>query len=142
MSKPILSELEYNADDVASAILSNADLSVTNQDFAVTDRASEFSMDSYFTANPYKNMYSFNGFMFFNFYIYKEGATPSHNQKVYEISSGFRPNATYAIPSNGHQGDTVEMLEFKTNGDVLVANPHDEGSTTYFILASGWYRFD
>ena len=30
MSKPILSELEYNADDVASAILSKADLSITN----------------------------------------------------------------------------------------------------------------
>ena len=31
MSKPILSELEYNADDVASAILSKADLSITSK---------------------------------------------------------------------------------------------------------------
>lgn len=108
--------------------------------FAVTDRTSNFTKDNYWTASPHLTAYSFNGFMFFNFYVYKSGGGPSHNQLVFTIDSGYYPNKDYVIPTIGHQGDTAEMLKFKTNGEVRVENPYNSGGNSYYILANGWYK--
>tara|TARA_R100000808_G_scaffold22483_1_gene48910 strand:- start:779 stop:1207 length:429 start_codon:yes stop_codon:yes gene_type:complete len=141
MPKPVLSDSLFNADNVATAILNNAELSVTNQDFAVAERSSEFTLDSYWNSAPYSNFYSFNGFMFFNFYVYKLGATPSNGQIIYTVSSEFAPNAVYSLPSVGQETDTAEQIYFNTNGNIEVHNPVNPGSSNYHIVVNGWYRF-
>lgn len=107
---------------------------------AVTDRTSNFTRDSYWTASPHLTAYSFNGFMFFNFYVYKSGSGPSHGQLVFTIDAGYRPNKEYAIPTIGHQADTAEMIKFKTNGEVTVENPYNAVGNSYYVVTNGWYK--
>ena len=79
MSKPVLSELEYNADDVASAILSSADLSVTNEDFGVTDHSSIFTFQTGWS-DTNAICYGFNGFMFCSLTALHADATPGDEE--------------------------------------------------------------
>tara|TARA_Y100001938_G_C7974352_1_gene370968 strand:- start:271 stop:699 length:429 start_codon:yes stop_codon:yes gene_type:complete len=141
MPKPVLSDSLFNANDVATAILDSAELSVTNQDFAVADRSSEFTIDSFWTSALYSNFYSFNGFMFVNFYVYRSGSGPSHGQVIYSVSSSFAPNSVYSFNTSSHEGDTAEHIKFTTNGDFEVHNPDNEGSNSYYVVVNGWYRF-
>ena len=46
MPKPVLSDSLFNADDVATAILDEANLQVTNQNLGVTDITSSFVINS------------------------------------------------------------------------------------------------
>ena len=140
MSKPILSELEYNASDVASAILENAELSVTNQDFAVSDRASIFVTATGWNLDNH-NFYSFNGFMFCSGRFYK-ATDPSNGETVCNINdSGLYPNSLYAFPSISHEGDYMQRLEFDTDGSLAVVNPVNQGGDYFYITFNGWYRF-
>ena len=142
MSKPILSELEYNASDVASAILSKADLSVTNQDFAVSNVISKFTIDSAWGWNTDNNhSYSFNGFVFFQFYVYKT-STPSHQESVMQINdSDYYPNAVYNYNSMGYQGDSSQFVQFRTDGDVQINDPNNQSSANFYMTFGGMYRF-
>ena len=140
MPKPVLSDSLFNADDVATAVLNEANLSVTNQDFGVVDRSSEFTADSYWSLVYNKNFYSFNGFMFFNFSAYKANATPSNWQIIFTVSTDYAPNNDYVAPTIGYQADSAEYVLFKSNGDIQVNNPYNP-SSHYYVVVNGWYRF-
>ena len=142
MSKPILSELEYNASDVASAILNNAELSVTNQDFAVDNKTSIFERATGWNEN-YLTCFSFNGFMFVNISVYTN-STPSNGDKFVTISdSDYYPDQVYSMPTIGHEGDTAYYIQLLTNGEFNLVMPDNDTSTgsTYYININGWYRF-
>ena len=140
MSKPILSELEYNASDVASAILSTADLQITNDFFAVTDRSSIFTIDSSWTKNSCI-AYSFNGFMFVNWYVWKS-STPSNGEQFGTITdSDFRPSVTVSIPVIGHEGDTSEHVTINSSGEIEVHSAENVGNSAWYCVANFWYRF-
>lgn len=141
MAKPILSELEYNADDVASAILSQADLSVTNEDLGVTDRSSDFSIQSGWSDN-YSAFYSFNGFMFVMFYASHAGGVPDHMEAIFSNSNDdTRTSEVYVFPSVGSEGDTSANIRALTDGDIVVSAPVGAGDPGYFVNINGWYRF-
>ena len=82
MPKPVLSDSLFNADDVATAILESANISVTNQDFAVVDRTSEFTNQSDMSVNA-KKFFSFNGFMFFMLALKWIGDTPQYDELIF-----------------------------------------------------------
>lgn len=141
MSKPILSELEYNASDVASAILSAADLSVTNEDLGVTDRSGIFDIDAAWSAST-KIAYSFNGFMFVNFAV-TIGSTPS--TAVDDIAtindSDFYPITEAVFPTISHQGDYALNIRIQTGGTVQVVWASNPGDATWYGIINGFYRY-
>ena len=145
MSKPILSELEYNADDVASAILSQADLSVTNQDFGVSDESDNLEIQEGWLNNPGVTapyLFTFNGFGFFSCSIYHSGGTPSNPECFMKITnSNFHPTDRIHMPTVGYQGDTGQFVYLESNGDISIASPEAEGDATFYIVVNGWYRY-
>ena len=114
MSKPVLSELEYNADDVAAAILSVADLSITNENLGVTDARSELSYESGWALNVpgVENLlYCFNGFAFISLNVYHAGSEPASGETLMTIdNSDYHPVEKTSFPTNGYQGDTAQYL--------------------------------
>ena len=140
MPKPVLSDSLFNADDVATAILSEANLQISNNALGVTDRRSIFSLDSNFSLAKLR-AYSFNGFMFLNWYLYRSG-TPTTGDTLLTITdSSFYPDEQYSLPSMAYEGDTAEHIEVNTNGSILIKSPTNVGSNTWFTVVNGWYRF-
>ena len=138
MSKPILSELEYNADDVASAILDKADLSVTNQDFAVTTVSSLFTASSGTTISTNLG-YSFNGFMFISCRGYTD-STPSEGATIMTIDAGYTPIANTDFPTISYQGDLANFIRFNTDDDVTVHSAAEGAGSTWYFCINGSYR--
>lgn len=138
MSKPILSELEYNASDVAAAILDKADLSVTNQDFAVTSVSSLFTAVSGTSINT-QLAYSFNGFMFISC-SGNVSSTPSEGTSIMSIDSGYTPIANTVFPTISYQGDLANFIRFNTNNDVTVHSVENVHNTNWFFCLNGFYR--
>lgn len=141
MSKPILSELEYNADNVASAILSQADLSVTNEDLGVTERTSDFIAQSGWTTSQ-MYIFSFNGFMFFSGSFVHADSVPADGE-AFVINSNIdtRPSVAFHLSGGGYQGDTVNFVSINTDGEVTVDSPTGTGASSYYLSVNGWYRF-
>ena len=145
MSKPILSELEYNADDVASAILEQADLSITNENLGVGDQRSSLELQSGWSNNPSTvppYLYTFNGFGFISCSVYHSGGTPSGGEVFLKITnSDFHPVERIQMPQAGYEGDTGEFVYLETNGDIEIGSPVNEGNSSFFLTINGWYRY-
>ena len=75
MPKPVLSDSLFNADDVATALVNNYNLAVSNQDFAVTEISSNFSLETGWDS-LYVKAFAFNGFVFINLECRHVGASP------------------------------------------------------------------
>ena len=141
MPKPILSDSLFNASDVASAILSEADLSTINLNFAVTDRTSLFStLNSYELHSDGAGAFSYNGFMFVNFRIYRESG--AYDGNCLEITdSNYYPTKVHCFPTISHEGDRANMVKFKTDGKVEMHLPSNFGVDVFYSVINGWYRF-
>ena len=143
MSKPILSELEYNADDVASAILSKADLSITNEDLGVSDRSDELSFQNGWVLSDTTTtlkLFTFNGFGFLSVYAYKS-STPSSGEVFLTIDdSDLRPTSRWSANSISYLQDSVEVIILETDGDIKVANPYN-ASGGYQVNFNVVYRY-
>ena len=138
MSKPVLSELEYNASDVASAILENADLSVTNEDLGVSSITTLLTPIS--TMNiEYLRAYSFNGFVYVSARGW--GDEPDDEDKIFDINDDYTPIENTVFPTVSHAGDTATYLLFKTNDEVIVSVPENPGHTNWNFAFNGWYRY-
>jgi hypothetical protein len=141
MPKPVLSDSLFNADDVATAVLAEANLQVTNSDLGVVDRESIFVVQSGFSLGR-KQMFSFNGFMFIMGLGSHPNGTPTNGETIIQISdSDFYPSQPYAMPLTGHQADASEGLILNTNGSIEVHNPVNVGANHYYFGFNGWYRF-
>tara|TARA_Y100001963_G_scaffold104549_1_gene144109 strand:+ start:1116 stop:1550 length:435 start_codon:yes stop_codon:yes gene_type:complete len=143
MSKPVLSELEYNADDVASAILQKADLSITNENLGVTDISSEFTFASGWQLEAHETIaYAFNGFVFININCVHVGGSPSSGENIGSISdSDYHPITKTTMPSIGNQADSSYAIIFETDGDISQLSPVNEGSTNFHVVCNGFYRY-
>ena len=140
MPKPILSELEYNADDVASAILSKADLSITNEDLGVTDQSSILSLGTGVTHGNV-NWYSFNGFMFCSGQFSLDDVPTSGDVMLTVTESEFRPANQTLAPTIALHGDFANGLAFNTDGTVEIWNPENEGWTAWYCTYNCYYRY-
>lgn len=142
MSKPVLSELEYNADDVASAILSQADLSIANDDLGVLDISSSFSFDSGWQAEAHGIIaYKFMGFVFVNINCVHLNGNPVSGEGIGSVNnSSYRPSAKQTLPSIANEADSNAYVCFQTNGNIDQFNPEPSGSSHFYLCINGWYR--
>ena len=109
---------------------------------AVTDITSQFTRSSNFSGyNNNDRVYLSNGFVFYNLSAVKTGS-PSSGSIIWTIASGYRPNQTYSTNSITFQGDHVNQIYIKTNGDITVDSPYVFSSTdsAFRIVINGWYK--
>ena len=141
MPKPVLSDSLFNANDVATAILDNAELSVTNQDFAVVNQSSVFSHDSAYTVNEFQ-AYSFNGFMFVSGQLVYT-TTPSSGDTFTTVNnSNYYPVSDAVFPGIGYQQDSVGYLKLSSStGEFQIYSPTNLGIAPFYISFNGFFRF-
>jgi len=140
MPKPVLSDSLFNANDVATAILDSAELSVTNQDLGVVDRSSLFTFASGWAGT--KIAFSFNGFMFLNINCNHAGGTPADAETMLSTSdASFYADQAYFMPTLGYEGDRGTYVRIGTDGIINVHNPVNLSNANFYVLANGWYRF-
>lgn len=143
MPKPILSDSLFNADDVATAVLAEANLQVANSSLGVTDIESSLSLgtnvEDQYTPGSSIMFYHFNGFVFLTG-TFKHNGSPSNNQVVLQITdSQYRPKKEFYTNSIHYQGDQAERIFFETGGDIKLINPSNTGASTfYFLLNTHW----
>ena len=142
MPKPVLSDSLFNADDVATAILSEANLQIANSNLGVTDISSVLSVNSNYntdTNRPNKLFY-FNGFVFIQLFCYKT-STPSDGEEFAEITdSNYYPS--YGVVSTYASRDNESSIQIKisTAGKLTIDEPVAAGDSTHRIYMNNWYR--
>lgn len=142
MPKPVLSDSLFNADDVATAVLAEANLQIANSDLGVADITSSFVRNSNWSSYRYDKVFKFMGFVFFSLGAVKT-STPSDLEVIWTISdSALHPSDQYHTNSITYQGDFSNLIEIKTNGEIPVRDPvQGSGSDASFrVLINGWYR--
>ena len=140
MPKPVLSDSLFNADDVATAVLSEANLQVANSSLGVTDISSHFTVQSGFTAQT-EHFLFFNGFVFWSGYYIHTGGAPSNPETLITIdNSVYRPQSEWRLPSVGYQADTVSRVVINTNGDIVIWDPIDAGISTFYLVINGYWN--
>ena len=145
MPKPVLSDSLFNADDVATAVLSEANLQVTNNQLGVTDKSSIFSKSSGFNDNGHSIIaHSFNGFMFVSFNVVTAGAldTNYNEHTIYTITdSNFYPETMTSAPTAGFEGDIAYTIKFNTSGTIVLSYPTNAGGSGFHAVVNCFYRF-
>lgn len=139
MPKPVLSDSLFNANDVATAILDSAELSVTNQDFGVVNISSSITLDSNWSTAYGPYCFAFNGFVFVSFTCYKTNA--AHNDVVANIAEPYRPTQNIPISTISKESDAALWLLFRTDGIVELNNPNNLGTNVFHVVVNGWYRY-
>ena len=142
MPKPVLSDSLFNANDVATAVLDFAELSVTNQDFAVTDISSSFTKNSNFVyeSGTALNAFSFNGFVFLSFVMYTSTSVSTDDTIMTITESNYFPDRTYVTNSVSFEGDTVNFVTINTDGSMKIKHPHNAGVSSFSICINCHYR--
>ena len=145
MPKPVLSDSLFNADDVATAVLAEANLQVTNNDLGVSDITDQFTVNSnWLTGGTYPNKliaYHFNGFVFFGLHIYKQNATPTTGEVIVTIDNAdYRPGTTFSAPTVSHEGDTAMHVQILTNGDITINYAVNAGGSNFSVLVNCFWR--
>lgn len=140
MPKPVLSDSLFNADDVATAVLAEANLQVTNNDLGVTNISADFTLNSaVWSQNQGLKAYHFNGFVFFNTRV-RASSTPSGGTTIYTISSDYTPDAEYSTPAVGLNADSAGQVQFRSDGTIKMWDPVNSGASFFDLCFSGWYR--
>ena len=142
MSKPILSELEYNASDVASAILASADLSVTNQDFGVTDITDQITAGTDVTLYTDRTIaFSFNGFVFLSVGGYGPSDIAT-NDVLLTFSNSYHPSNDYTFTTISHQADSAYVVVAKeSDGTFRVIDPINNSGNSFYFGFNGFFRY-
>lgn len=141
MPKPVLSDSLFNADDVATAVLSEANLQIASSSLGVTDITNKFILGSNWNAYRTNACHHFNGFVFFFLSTYKDGV--SNGDVMCSINdSDYFPYQDYYVNIHDYQGDTAEGIQIHTSGQFIVKNPSNPGSTNYHVNIQGFYRIN
>tara|TARA_Y100001963_G_C6729534_1_gene423141 strand:- start:705 stop:1139 length:435 start_codon:yes stop_codon:yes gene_type:complete len=143
MPKPVLSDSLFNADDVATAVLSEANLQVTNSQLGVTDISSNYSFDSGWQAEAHGIIaYAFNGFVFININCVHPGGSPTTGEGlVTNSNSDYHPIEKTTMPSIANEADSAYSVVFQTNGNIDQLSPYNPGSSNFHIVVNGFYRY-
>ena len=141
MPKPVLSDSLFNADNVATAILNQANLSVTNQDFAVSTITSEFTVSTGFNMYSDSIAYSFNGFVFLAMSFAHPGPGITTNETIFTVSNTYKAITDTFLVTSSYEGDTAYTVKAKTDGSFIIESPHDiGGSGNFYMTINGFYR--
>jgi hypothetical protein len=144
MPRPVLSETTYNSSDIATAILNQADLSVTNQDLGVIDITNKFTLESGISGDTTNDKaFHFNGFVFMNFNLTAQNITNVTSFDIMTINdSDFYPSTVYRTNSVSFQQDSVNAILIQTNGNIQANSVYvpSGGDASFRININCWYR--
>ena len=143
MPKPVLSDSLFNAEDVATAILNKANLQVANNELGVSNINGSYQYVNgalHGETGTSVSIYYFMGFVFLADYIFMHSAPASGSNVAQITNSDYFPLAKTFLNISRYQGDTAEYMSIETNGDIRINNPHNAGSTGYYMVFNGVYR--
>ena len=141
MPKPVLSDSLFNADDVATAVLNKANLSISNASLGVSDVSSIISLESIWSVNETDvQAYHFMGFVFLHLNVYTSSTVANQTSVATITDSNYYPSKMIAMPTVAYQVDTSHQLQINTNGTIKIAYPDNQGSSTYFLCCNGFYK--
>lgn len=119
MPKPVLSDSLFNADDVATAIAQNANLSIANENLGVSDVSSNFTiMNQGFVMfiNEPIIAFKFNGFVFMQWsLVFPDGVSDGDGIISIDHTSLY-PSHPVKAPAISFQGDTVSAIRCTAGG--------------------------
>ena len=142
MPKPILSDSLFNADDVATAIVNEANLQIANSSLQVTDVTDKFTRQTDINPSEDKDVcFKFMGFVFVNLSCMKT-SMPSHGTGLWLMDSSIIPSQDYHMTSITHQADFAHMIVIGSTGHIVISQPGQFSGTddTFRIVINGWYR--
>lgn len=143
MPRPVLSDTAFNADNVATSILQQANLQIANDNLGVTDITSQFVRQSGWSEMKDKNAcYYFMGFVFYNLSA-EASSFPNSGTAIWKInSSTYYPEDNYHTNTITYQGDHANFIEIDTSGNIIIGNPGQfSGTDSLFrVVINGWYR--
>lgn len=140
MPKPVLSDSLFNADDVATAVLAEANLQIANSNLGVTDISSHFTLQSGWTVDA-EHFLFFNGFVWWSGYYRHSGGTPNNPETFITIdNSDYRPQTEWRLPAIGNQADTGSRIVINSNGDIEINGPSNVGSSTFHLVTSYFWN--
>ena len=140
MPKPVLSDSLFNADDVATAVLSEANLQIANSNLGVTDISSHFTLQSGWTVTAPHFLF-FNGFVWWSGFYRHSTGTPSSGSTIITIdNSDYRPQTQWRLPAIGYQADSGSRVEINSNGNIEIHDPLNAGSGTFYIVTSYFWN--
>ena len=141
MPRPVLSETTYNSDNIATSILQQANLQITNENLGVTDVGSNFVKSSAWTSWNAIGAFRFNGFVFVYLNAYYTGSDLNNDRTIYTINdSDLYPHEDTTFPTASYQGDTATNVTIQTNGNVLLGSPYNQHSSEFYMTINGFYR--
>ena len=144
MPKPVLSDSLFNADDVATAVLAEANLQVTNNNLGVTDITNKFTIASGISTDVNENKaFYFMGFVFLNFGLTKQSVSNNSSFTIMTINdSNYYPATRYRTNSVSFQTDLVNAIFIQTDG-IIEANSVNLASNSdasFRMNINCWYR--
>jgi hypothetical protein len=140
MPKPILSDSLFNADDVATAVLAEANLQISNNNLGTTDISDQFTIQTGFIWNN-KHVLFFNGFVFFSGYFTHNSGTPNNQETFVTIdNSDYRPQSHYVCNSIGYQADSSNRIIIAPNGNMQIYDPVNPGISTFHFTINFVYN--
>jgi hypothetical protein len=139
MPKPVLSDSLFNADDVATAVLAEANLQITNSQLGITNLTSVLQYQNNFEM-AWSNIgdpvcYAFNGFIFLNGYVKSSNYGASPTNILYINNSSFHPSEKIVSSTISRGGDHAFMIFLDTDGYLKGNNLTDEDSDNTIFLA-------
>lgn len=142
MPKPVLSDSLFNADDVATAVIAEANLQTLDLNLGVTDITSEFTLGTGWSYNTNNfdyaiKAYTFNGFVFIMGAV---GRGDTSQMTAFTVTTNYRPTVEAYMPTISYQGDSGWALRVMTNGNIDVIQPNNVSSGSFYITFNGFYR--
>lgn len=144
MPKPVLSDSSFNADDVATAILQNANLQVANSNLGVTDVSSSYSISGsghvMFTNEPIV-AFKFNGFVFMQWSLVWPSAVADGDNIISINDPSLYPSHPVKAPAISYEGDTVSAIRASANATHFTfIGERNLGNTGLHLSANYFYR--
>ena len=141
MPKPVLSDSLFNADDVATAVLAEANLQIANSNLGVTDISSSFTPASGFSLDYPCKAFHFMGFIFVQFGL-GISSTPSNGATLVTIGdSSYYPSYNVVATSVSHQAETVSQVEISSGTSLIkLGTIHNAGDAYYRIRCNFFYK--
>lgn len=144
MPKPILSDSLFNADDVATAILNEANLQIASGSLGVSDVSDHFTWTKFFTDSQYQTgrAHKFLNFIIFNYRGGEQFSSLGNYDTIGTMQPGVRPTRDMSFNHTSHQGESSNTVIFQSNGEIKLDTPYDPGDSAYRLTLEGIYYID
>lgn len=144
MPKPVLSDSLFNADDVATAVIGEANLQIANSSLGVTDVSNKITWSKFFTGTFFQtnHVYKFLNFIIFNYRGSETFSTLGGYDTIGVLDSDIRPHKDMFFFSFSHEGEGQNAIIFEAGGNIKLDTPFDPGDSAYRMTLSGIYYID